>query len=341
MPGRGRVLFFKNLLMNSEQNPTELAVVGLGGVGGYYGFKLAQHYADSAAVRVTFVVRGATYAAVRARGLTLLSPEHSSSVTHPARVLETVAELASVNLVLLCVKEYDLEELCRQLHPALPAGAVVLPLMNGVDIYERIRPQLPHAIILPACVYVASHRKDTGIVEHRGNAGSIVVGSDPEHPLFDPRPLLRRLTDAGITLEYQADAFPAIWTKFFFISSFGLVSARYNQSIGQVLEDPALHERARSIMQEIAAIAQTKGLALPADLIERTFQKAATFPYHTPTSLQLDVHAGKTRTELELFAGAILTYGENLGLLVPETRAIFQEIQALARPRGDSASLAR
>lgn len=320
--------------MHFQKKTTELAVVGLGGVGGYFGFKLAQHYADSAAVRVTFVARGATHAAVRARGLTLLSPEHSDSVAYPARVLETVAELATVDLLLLCVKEYDLEDLCRQLHPALPTGAVVLPLMNGVDIYERIHRQLPHTIILPACVYVASHLKEKGVVEHRGHPGSIVVGQDPQHPSFDPRPLLRRLTDAGIVLNYQADAFPAIWAKFFFIASFGLVSARYNQSIGQVHEDPALHARARRLMQEIAAIAHTKGIALPTDLIERTFQKAATFPYHTPTSLQLDVHAGKARTELDLFAGAILTYGETLGLPVPETRAIYREIQALTTTGG-------
>ena len=315
--------------MNIQQHTTELAVVGLGGVGGYFGFKLAQHYAESAAVKVTFVARGTTHAVVRTQGLTLLSPEHAESVTHPARVLETVVALTQVDLLLLCVKEYDLEDLCRQLLPVLPAGAVLLPLMNGVDIYERIRRLLPHVIILPACVYVASHIKETGVVEHRGNPGSIVVGSDPQHPSFDPRQLLRLLTEAGITLEYQTDAFPAIWTKFFFIASFGLVSARYNQSIGQVHEDPALHARTRRLMQEIEAIAHAKGIGLPTDLIERTFQKAATFPYHTPTSLQLDVHTGKARTELNLFAGAILTYAEALGLLVPETQAIYREIQAL------------
>ena len=117
--------------------------------------------------------------------------------------------------------------------------------------------------------------------------------------------------------------------KFFFIASFCLVSARYNKSIGQVHEAPFLHARAQHIMQEIEAIARAKGIALPADLIERTFDKAATFPYQTPTSLQLDVHAGKDRTELDLFAGAILTYGEALGLPVPETQAIYQEIQTL------------
>lgn len=322
--------------MNSKTAITELAVVGLGGVGGYFGFKLAQHYADSTAVRVTFVARGTTHAVVRTQGLKLLSPEHAESIAHPARLVETVAELGKVDLLLLCIKEYDLEDLCRQLQPVLAAGTVLMPLMNGVDIYERIRRWLPHVLILPACVYVASHIKERGVVEHHGNPGRIIAGQDPQHLSFDPNPLLRFLTDAGVTLEYQADAFPAIWTKFFFIASFGLVSARYNRSIGQVLEDPALHARARRVMQEIEAIARAKGIALPADIIERTFQKAATFPFNTPTSLQLDVHAGKPRTELDLFAGAILTYGEALGIPVPETLAIYREIQALATSGGQA-----
>ncbi|MBF9221294.1 ketopantoate reductase family protein [Hymenobacter ruricola] len=320
--------------MNFTTETTELAVVGLGGVGGYFGFKLAQYHAGAAAVWVTFVARGATHAAVRTHGLTLLSPEHAEPVVHPARLVATVAELGKVDLLLLCTKEYDLEDLCRQLQPVLPAGSVVLPLMNGVDIYERIRRWLPQAIVLPACVYVASHLKESGVVEHRGNPGRIIVGQDPQFPSFDPTPLLRSLTAAGIALEYQADVFPAIWTKFFFIASFGLVSARYNRSIGQVNEDPALHARARHLMQEIEAIARAKGIDLPADIIARTFQKAATFPYPTPTSLQLDVHAGRPRTELELFAGAILTYGEALALPVPETRRIYREIQALASSDG-------
>ena len=315
---------------------TELAVIGLGGVGGYFGFKLAQHYAHSAMVRTTFVARGATYPVVSANGLRLHSPEHPNGSARPARVLESVAELGAVDLLLLCVKEYDLEDVCRQLQPVLPAGAL-LPLMNGVDIYERIRRQLPQAVILPACVYVASHLKEKGVVEHRGNPGHIIVGQDPQHPAFDPHPLLRCLTNAGIQLDFQADARPAIWTKFFFIASFGLVTARYNKSIGEVHADPALQARARRIMHEIAAIAQAQGVALPADLIERTFHKAATFPYETPTSLQLDVHAGKARTELDLFAGAILRYGESYGLPVSETRAIHGEIRAL--PSGEQPAL--
>jgi len=203
---------------------------------------------------------------------------------------------------------------------------VVLPLMNGVDIYERIRRVLPTGIVLPACVYVASHLQQKGVVEHKGDPGRIIVGNDPQPPQYNPAWLVELLTEAGIQVAYQADAFPAIWTKFMFIASFGLVSAWYNQSIGQVEADPLLHERARSIMQEIAAIAHRKGCGLPANIIEQTFQQARTFPFPTPTSLQLDVHSGGSRTELALFAGAIVAYGHPLGIPTQETSRIQEEI---------------
>ncbi|UOQ64980.1 ketopantoate reductase family protein [Hymenobacter volaticus] len=312
---------------------TELAIVGLGGVGGYFGFKLAQVYAPDPSVSITFVARGATYNVVKEHGLTLLSPEHPNSTTQPTKLLETVAELADIDVVIICVKEYDLEKVCTALKPKLHDNAVLLPLMNGVDIYDRIRRIIPAAIVLPACVYVASHIKEKGVVEHKGNPGRIIVGQDPQRPDYQPQPLVELLAKAGIAIEYQQDAFPAIWTKFFFIASFGLVSARYNKSIGQVEEEPALHERAQAIMQEIEAIAHKKGVALPADIINQTFQKARSFPYQTPTSLQLDVNSSKAQTELELFAGAILTYGEALGVEVKETRRIYEEIKESQRQK--------
>jgi 2-dehydropantoate 2-reductase len=167
------------------------------------------------------------------------------------------------------------------------------------------------------------------MVEQKGNPGRIIIGKDPQRPEYSPESLVDLLANATIAIEYQEDAFPAIWTKFIFIASFGLVSARYNKSIGQVEEEPLLHERARLIMQEIQAITHKKGMALPADIIEQTFQKARSFPYHTPTSLQLDVQSGKPKTELELFAGALLAYGKTLGVPVEETRKIYCEIKEL------------
>ncbi len=304
-----------------------MTVIGLGGVGGYFGFKLAQRYSDQQELSIAFVARGETFSNVKKNGLTLISPEHEDPIAHPAEIHQQPSEVLDTDVFLICVKEYDLEKVCLELKDKINADTLILPLMNGVDIYERIRKVIDKGIVLPACVYVASHIKEKGIVEHKGNAGKIVVGNDPENPDYNAQELVSLMQSAGIDITYKNDAFPDIWTKFFFIASFGLVSARYNQSIGQINEVPELRKKATLIMEEIKSIAKKKHIDIPEEIIENTFSKAATFPYATPTSLQLDVQAKKEHTELELFAGAIMDYGKALELPVIESTRIYNEIK--------------
>lgn len=306
---------------------TEFAIIGLGGVGGYFGFKLAQKYATDDAANITFIAREKTYDIVRENGLTLLSAANEDPVARPHQILKGVAELGHIDVFVICVKEYDLENICNQLKDKIKSDTIILPLMNGVDIYERIRKIITNGIVLPSCVYVASHIKEKGVVEHKGNPGKIILGKDPEHQEFDPQGIVDLFKNASIDIDYKEDSFPAIWSKYFFIASFGLVSARYNKSIGQVNEEEELHQRALKVMQEIQAIALSKEIDLPENIIEQTFQKAASFPFQTPTSLQLDVQSGKENTELELFAGAIIAYGKALDIPVPETTEIYNEIK--------------
>jgi 2-dehydropantoate 2-reductase len=199
--------------------------------------------------------------------------------------------------------------------------------MNGVDIYERIRKTINTGVVLPACVYVASHIKKKGVVEHKGNAGKIILGKDPQKIGTDPKWVVDLLKDCEADVVYKEDSLPDIWMKFFFIASFGLVSARYNKPIGQVNEEPDLRARAKAIMLEIQQITVNKGINIPENIIERTFHKASTFPYNTPTSLQLDVQSNRANNELELFAGAIINYGRQLNISVIETEKIYAEIR--------------
>lgn len=306
---------------------SEVAVIGLGGVGGYFGFKLAQSLRPDRNVKVIFVARHSTFDHVASKGLRLLSPEHGDPVVKPDWLLSSVEELSAIDLVLICVKEYDLEKVCEQLNGKLTDSSVILPLMNGVDIYDRIRKKVTKGIVLPACVYVASHIKATGVVEHKGDPGRIIFGNDPSFPHYVPDKVMELFKKSGVVFEYRQDPFQEIWTKFLFIAPIGLVTARYNVPIGKVHEDDDLKTQARVIMQEVLAIADARGISLPEDIIERTFQKADTFPYHTPTSLQLDIHAGKENSELELFAGAIIKYGKQHAVPTPETRRLYEEIK--------------
>ncbi|MCD9616310.1 ketopantoate reductase family protein [Chryseobacterium gleum] len=305
-----------------------IVVVGLGGVGGYFGFKINQANETSRKYNVSFVARGETYEKVKENGLTLLSPEHSHPQTHPDAILQHISDIKNPDLVLICVKEYDLENVCRQLLPVINENTILLPMMNGADIYDRIRKIIPEHTILPTCIYVASHIKERGIVEHKGKAGKIIIGRDPEHFSASAEWITELLKESKIDFDFKDNSQTDIWTKFIFIASFGLVTAKHNSSIGSVCTDEQQKKEATEIMKEIKQIADKKGIYLQEDIIDKTFEKASTFPFETPTSLQLDINSGKKENELELFAGAVLKYGSETGVETPFTQRIYTEIKA-------------
>ncbi|MGE8555394.1 MAG: ketopantoate reductase family protein [Chryseobacterium jejuense] len=308
-------------------NKKHIVVVGLGGVGGYFGFKINQINETSGKYTVSFVARGETYDKVKENGLILLSPEHPNDRTHPNAIEQNISDLKNPDLVLICVKEYDLENVCRQLKEVITKDTILLPMMNGADIYDRIRKVIPDHVILPTCIYVASHIKERGTVEHKGKAGKMIVGRDPEHFSNDIAWVTDLLKESKIDFDFKGNSLTEIWTKFIFIASFGLVTAKHNSSIGTVCTDEEQKQEATEIMKEIKQIADKKEIQLAEDIIEKTFEKASTFPFETPTSLQLDIHSGKKDNELELFAGAVLKYGKDVHIETPFTEKIYNEIK--------------
>ncbi|MDQ0781224.1 ketopantoate reductase family protein [Chryseobacterium sp. W4I1] len=310
-------------------NKKHIIVVGLGGVGGYFGFKINQENESSQKYKVSFVARGETYSKVKENGLILLSPEHPVNHTHPDAIEQNIADIKDPDLVLICVKEYDLENICSQLNGIITKDTVLLPMMNGADIYERIRKVIPDNVILPTCLYVASHIKEKGIVEHKGKAGKMIVGRDPEHFSADINWIVELIRESKIDFDFKDNSLMDIWTKYIFIASFGLVTAKHNSSIGTVCTDEVQKHEATEIMKEIKQIADTKKIVLDEDIIQKTFEKASTFPFETPTSLQLDVNSGKGNNELELLGGAVLNFGKELGIDTSFTQKIYDEIKAL------------
>jgi len=305
-----------------------VVIIGLGGVGGYFGFKISQTNETNKQYQISFIARAKTFEVVKETGLTLLSSEHKNKITQPDAIYQNISEIENPDLVMICVKEYDLEHICEQLSKVITSKTVLLPMMNGADIYDRIRKVITTHTILPSCVYVASHIKEKGIVEHKGKAGQLIFGRDPDHPSENIDWIISLLERSDINFDFKENSQVDIWTKFIFIASFGLVTAKHNSSIGAVCSLELQKEEARNIMIEIKSIADKKGIELKEDIIQKTFEKASTFPPKTPTSLQLDVNSNKENNELELFAGAIINYGKEINLNTPFTERIYQEIKA-------------
>lgn len=305
-----------------------VVIIGLGGVGGYFGFKINKYNENSDAHNIEFVARNETYKAIKEKGLILHSPEFSDHTTK-AIVYENVAELHEPDLIIICVKEYDLENVCLQLLPVIKKDTTILPLMNGADIYDRIKKIIPDHTILPSCVYISAHIKEKGVIVHKSKPGKIIFGKDPSFPDAQIQWVADLLNQSQIDVELTANPEKAIWTKFMFIASFGLVTAKYNSSFGKIYEDGIQKQMATEIMDEIYAIALKRGIALDGDVIEKTFAIAMTFPYETTSSLQLDVNSKNISGELDLLGGSILKFGSELNIETPTTRKIYYELKKM------------
>ncbi len=305
-----------------------VCVVGVGGVGGYFGGELTHAFSSKpdSSVNIFFVARGMHLEAIKQNGLVLKSPEFGSITCRPILATERINDLPEIDIFLITVKGYDLMDVAISIRDQIKQNTVILPPLNGADIQERLRSKIKTGIILSACVYLSARIEEPGVVVHIGKPGKIIFGRDPEHPDYTPDELFRLFEKSSIDYEWKDDANPAIWEKYVFIASFGLISARYNRPLGEILEEPSLKEEVIGIMNEIYSIALKRNIRLPDGVVDLSLKKAGMFPRDTQTSLQRDIHQKKGKSELELFGGTIIDLGKKLGLPTPTTKKIYREL---------------
>jgi len=306
-----------------------VCIFGVGGVGGFFGGKLASRIAEAGngESTISFVARGEHLNRIRKDGLILNTAEQQGLVCRPTMATDTINDVPPFDLCLLCVKSYDLEDAVVALTPKISDHTIVIPLLNGVDIYHRIRSRLSGGIVLPACVYVGTHIEKPGTVSQAGGSGIILCGEDPAVPDWNPSDLRGFFDRMKISFQWHKDPFPAIWEKFVFIAAYGLVTADSGKTIGEVFSDTGAAASLRKIMTEITAIAEKQNISLPAGIVEASIAKADNFRFETKTSLQRDVEQKGKRDEGDLFGGAILRLGEQHHVPTPETRAVYERIQ--------------
>lgn len=302
-----------------------IAVVGIGGVGGYFGGKLTQLLRRDPQVNIYFVARGRHLAEIQANGL-LLDAEEGKLVCKPTRATDRISDLPPLDYCLICVKGYDLGNVLSQLKDKITDSTVILPLLNGVDIFERVRAVVENGYLHPACVYISTHVEKPGAVVQRGPLSTILLGRDPGGAQED-RSILALLDAAGIKHGWKDDPFAEIWSKYVFIAPFGLVSADSGKTIGEVFLSEEHLNATKAIMGEVVALARARGVDLPSTIIEDTLTKASKFPFETRTSFQRDVDLKDKQDERDLFGGSIVRMSAELGIPVPVTEGVYASIQ--------------
>lgn len=338
-----------------------IAVVGIGGVGGFFGGRLCRLLPAHPEIELYFVARGAHLSAMKEKGLVLDSQEGVEMV-RPTALVGSIRDLPVLDVCLLCVKGYDLAPALKELEPKISASTIMIPLLNGVDIHERVRSVIHSGYLHPACVYIGSRIESPGLVIQRGPSSIIMLGKDPDvsFPGRDASgmvgagltgaapfaavpagtvpaawtgsgperaPILDLFEGAGIRYEWKDAPFTEIWSKYVFIASFGLVTAAYGRTFGEVFQDSAKLAEVRAVMAEVVSLARARGLDLPGDIIEKTIARAASFPGETRSSFQRDVDSPGKADERDLFAGTILRMGVELNVPVPVTEKLLALIR--------------
>jgi 2-dehydropantoate 2-reductase len=298
-----------------------IGIIGVGGVGGYYGGKLCRLIATQE-TKVYFVARGQHLDEIRSNGLSVRTAKEGDWISWPVLATDNFADLPVLDACLICVKEYDLQNATRQLRPHVSEATAIVPLLNGIDIFERMRNELDVGLIFPACTYIGVHISTPGKIYQMGGDCRVLLGPDPQAPAFRPHLLLKLFDQSGIQYEWFEDIYPVLWRKYIFISAFSLVMAGFDKTLGQVMETPKLGEIVRAIMGEVAALAGSKGVALPGDIVDATYRHGNDFAYESKTSFQRDFANSDKPDERDIFCGAILRMGKQSGIATPATREL-------------------
>jgi len=301
-----------------------IGIIGIGGAGGYYGGKLALKYSGRSRHEDIFFARGAHLAAIRKDGLRLVTVD-GEYLVRPMQATDNPGEMGPLDLAIFCTKSYGLEDAARAVAGNLGGDSVVLPLLNGVDITDRLRAVLPRGTVLYGGVFISSAIQGPGVVRQMGGTGQLFFGPADPADVEKFRPIEALLQGAGIKAELSADALLPLWTKYIFIGPMAGVTSLTGKPFGEVLADAADRALVEGLMKEIEAVARKKGVHFPPDIVQASLGKAAAFAPTTKTSMQLDYERGN-RTELDIFTAYMVKAGKELGIPVPLHKKVYAEL---------------
>lgn len=292
-----------------------IAIVGIGGVGGYFGGKLAATYATNGQHEIIFIARGEHLKAIQQNGLRLLTRE-GNDVVWPNIATDNPADLGIFDLVFFCVKSYSLERSALALKGNINKNTVVIPLLNGVNSAEKLHALLPEANIVSGSAYIISRIESPGVVHQEGGACRLIFGTNDQESSLTYFNILNILRRAGIDAALTDKISEALWTKYLLMCPLASLTSATGKTYGAILEDPDLRERARNMMREVARVAGARHISLPEDIVDKTMAMIARFGYDSKTSMQLDRERGG-QTEVDTLTVFLCQTAREAGIPTP------------------------
>lgn len=302
----------------------KIAIVGIGGVGGYYGGLLAKRYFDDEDVEIVFIARGDHLEQIKKNGLNLIT-ENGTFTVRPDLATGNPADCGIFDCVIFCVKAYSLEESAKLLSPSIDENTVVISLLNGVDNADRLSAVLNKGKIFNGCVYIGAHIVRPGVVQQAGSLNKLFFGNESDDKLVAMQ-IENILKQANIDAQYRTDIENIVWEKYVLISAFATATTFLDKTMRGILESEKGKELLDDLLTEVFRVSEAKGIALPKNIRKEIIAKVGTFPPEMKTSMQMDFEKGN-RTELETFTGYIVREAGKHGLSVPTYERIYSALK--------------
>jgi len=301
----------------------KIVFVGAGGVGGYFGARLAAAGAD-----VALIARGPHLAAIRGQGLAVESP--LGNLRQKIRAEADPAAIGPVDLVLLAVKLWDVESTIDQIRPLMGPTTHVVSLQNGIDSPKMLEAAFGRDRVLGGVAHIATTIAGPGTIRHTGTLARLTIGAfgNPQHE--KAAAFVAAAKAAGIDAVLSPDIARAIWEKFVFLSAFSAITAASRLAKGILWRDPTSRALYETLVREAVAVARAEKIDLAPDQVEKTVAQAAALPDGMKASMLHDLERG-AKLELPWLSGAVVRMAQAHGLGAPSHAAIVGLLQPFAQ----------
>lgn len=304
-----------------------IAVFGVGGVGGYFGGRLAQ-----AGEEVVFIARGEHLRALRTHGLQVESLK-GDFVVAPVQATDDPAQVGAVDVVLVGVKAWQIPEVAPAIRPLIGPETYVVPLQNGLEAPAQLAAVLGAEHVLGGTCAIYSFIAAPGCIRHIGLEPSVTFGELDKRPRSRAERLRHALERAGVSVSIAPDIQVPMWEKFL-VLRWGIVGAVTRAPAGTVRSLPEIRQMVVDASQEVIAVAQARHVVMADDSLPKSLSILDSLPATATTSLQRDVMDGRP-SEIDAQAGALLRLGHEVGIATPLHTFLYHSVLPMEmRARG-------
>jgi 2-dehydropantoate 2-reductase len=287
-----------------------IAVVGAGGVGGGFGAALATAGAD-----VIFIARGAHLAAMKSQGLKVQGGRGETHLV-PTRATDDPAGIGKVDIVLFCVKLWDVESAGEHIRPLIGPDTAVIPLQNGIDAAERLIPILGSNAVMGGVAQISASIVGPGLIQQVGTFMRMIFGEFDGKRRKRGEDFLALCLKAGFDATLSEQILTELWMKFILLATNAGITAATRQPIGRLRDDDDIRPIMIAAFREVFDVGRAKGVVLPADAVEKILDFIGHAPPTMKASMALDLERGN-RLELPWLGGKVVELGRQLGVPTP------------------------